>query len=406
MLRYKVCYYLKQWPSVMASCRHVSSVSMQQSDGSKLIDVVNMGSIWTNPTIPYKIGYTDVMPTTPDQVVSSHDEHLLLQYWPRVFQFQAADVNCAREAFKKFTSNRNSWTTADLGRHDDHLSHESTMFGRQGNAERRLYAILANEAIFLIDDLVERLMTSADKDQEAMGLDLVRNVRDITSGTAGELDHRFESTYKHKYPEDYEACRYVADFNARLHQGLKSIMSADMLKFVSRAFFRSHDRSLDEYKFWKDAISRNEHASYEHFVAIKSEASFFSVNGLTNYNERDIQYIHFDHPILILAGLINQASNDLYSYPKEQAAGLNPYNMIQKAIMADKMSLKEALIVNIHRRNEYMRTLEISYDVLQGDAKLAAEAPLTIMAGWEKYFRETRRYGWTNIGEPSETLAA
>ncbi|KAI1305310.1 hypothetical protein HDE_01466 [Halotydeus destructor] len=401
MLCSKVCRYLKQWPNVMACCRQVSSVSRQQSDDTKLTDVINMGSVWTNPTIPYKIGYTDVMPTTPDQVVSSHDEHLLLQYWPRVFQFQAADVNCARDAFKQFTSNTNSWTIADLQRHDDQLSHESTMFGRQENPERRLYAILANEAIFLIDDLAEKLMTSADKGQESMGLDLVLNCRNIICGTAHKLDDRFDSAYREKYPKEYDECAYLADFNARLYQGFKRTMSVDMLKFVERAFFRSYNKNLEEYTFWKDAILKNQHATHETFVEIKSGASFFAVNGVTNYNDLDIQYIHFDHPILILTTLMNQASNDLFSYPKEQAAGLNPYNMIQKAIMADKMSLKEALTSNIHRRNEYMRTLEISYDILRGDAKKAAEAPLTIMAGWEKYFSETRRYGFTNIGEPS-----
>ncbi|KAI1305314.1 hypothetical protein HDE_01462 [Halotydeus destructor] len=370
----------------------------QDSNGGKVTDIINMASVWTNPSIPYKFGYTDVMPSTPDHVVSPHDSDLLLQYWPSVLLFRIPDVNCVRDAFKQFTSGSTSWTTADLERHDDLLYHESNMFGRQDSAERRLYSLLSYEAVFLVDDITEQLMLSGNKKKQVMALDFVAIIRDIISGRTDELEERFSSQYKHEFPEEYETCKYLADFNARLYQGFKKTMSSQLLKVVSDAYVRSYNSNLDEYQFWKDANSKSEHATLEQFVKIKTGASFYSATGLTSYYDTDIQYIHFDHPMLILSSLMNQACNDLYSYPKEQKAGLNPFNMIQKAIMKDKMSMKDALVSNIHRRNEYMKTLEISYNILQGAAKTAAEAPLKTMASWERYTSTTRRYGWTDIG--------
>ncbi|KAI1294239.1 hypothetical protein HDE_06202 [Halotydeus destructor] len=386
---------LKQYANIVSSVRHVSSTSRFKGN---LTDVVNMASIWTNPAIPFKIGYTDKMPDTPELVVSSGDENLLLQYWPKKFMFQAADVSCSRDAFKQFTASKQSWTKSDLERHDDLISHESFLYGRQDVAERRLHALLACESVFLVDDLTETLVASDDKLQEAMAFDFILHCRDIMNGTADELDGRFDSLYKGRFPQEYEDCRYLADFNTRLYQGFKNTMSSDMLNVLAKAYSRSYHRTLDEYKFWKDATLRNEHATLDKFIHIKSESSFFAVCSIVNYNDSDLEYISFDHSIQTLTTMINQACNDLFSYPKEQEAGLNPFNMLQKAIMADKMSVKEALITNIQRRNDYMRALEVSYDVLSDSAKRAAEAPLTIMAGWEKYFSGTRRYGWTDVG--------
>ncbi|KAI1294789.1 hypothetical protein HDE_05746 [Halotydeus destructor] len=367
----------------------------RQSDTAKPIGVIDMNSIYTNEAIPFKFGYTDKMPATLDQVVSPHDDQLLLQYFPPAFMFKPTDrLDCTRENFKQFVSGPRKWSTADLERHDDLISHERVV-GRQNHPGRRLCALLAIESIFLIDDLVEPFITSEDKVNEKMAFDIVKICRDIKCGTAVGLDQTFVSLYKDRFPEEYEGCQYLADFNARFYQLCKKNLSPKMLSFVADVYYRSYGHLIGEYEFWQGAKLENQHAPLKKFIEIKTGASYFAVNQIINYYDTDIDYINFDHPILTMATLVNQASNDLYSYPKEQEAGVNPFNMIQKAIMADKMTMKEALVANIQRRNEYMRALETSYDVLRGDARTAALAPLTLLAPWEKYFSETRRYGWT-----------
>ncbi|KAI1305308.1 hypothetical protein HDE_01464 [Halotydeus destructor] len=396
MFRRQLCSHLKAWTSSGSKTRQVCS-SNQDSNITKKAKVIPMDSIWTNPDLPFKVAYTDVMPATPDQVVSPHDSNLLLQYLPQIFNYQPDNVTCIRDEFKKFTSNKDTWTAADLERHEIYLTYQSDIFWRQRDPDSRLLAVLTADAIILMDDLAEKLMTSGDPGKEAMVRDFLFNCRDTLCGTADQLDQRFESLYKDKYPTEYEEGKYLVDFNARLYQRYKANMSPTKLAFISKVMFRSYNKVLYEYKFWKEALARNEHATFETFVKTKSDSSFFALGSMVNYYDSDIEYINLDHPMQILVTLIEQACNDLYSYPKEQAVGLNPFNMIQRFIVVDKMSLKDALITHIHSRNEFMRALEISYSVLQGDAKIAAEAPLTIMTGWEKFSIKTRRYGWTEV---------
>ncbi|KAI1294713.1 hypothetical protein HDE_05921 [Halotydeus destructor] len=260
-----------------------------------------------------------------------------------------------------------------------------------------MYTLVYLETVYVLDDICEECVLSGDERLVEMAFDLIDACQAILSGRENEAT--FDSKYQDSYPELLEKIEYSLGLSRRLHHGLATNMGTPLLKAVESAGYRTFDKLKEEYKFWLSALERKEHASVDRFINIKSASSFFAVLNMADYWDEDLHHVNFDHPVQLLSTFVNQASNDLFSYPKEDNAGLNPFNMIQQSIMSDKMSVKDALVSNIHRRNGYMRALELSYMVLEGPAKMAAQAPLRTMAGWERYFSHTRRYGWTNIGE-------
>ncbi|KAI1294926.1 hypothetical protein HDE_05917 [Halotydeus destructor] len=379
--------------------RHFSS-GQEKKKLPEFLEVVKQGAIWTHPKIPYKIGYTDVYPETHGDVVSPDDPNMLLHYWPKSFKFVVPYFSSFRTEVKEFLSDGRHWTKNDIDRHEDLISHESTLVGRQPDKERRLYTLIYLEAIFIFDDLCEVCILSGHKELYDMAFEVIPICQAILSGSGHGV--QLDPKYKEKFPIQYAEGVYMIEFSRRLHAGYVKTMTPRLLKAVESASDRSFERLKEEYKFWYGALARKEHAPLDKFISLKAVSSFFSCCNIADYLDSDLDFMSFDHPVQTLATLVCQASNDLFSYPKENDAGLNPYNMVQKSHMTDKLSVKDALITNIHRRNGYVRALELCHMVMEGPAKVACEAPLRTMAGWERYFQLTRRYGWTNIGADAE----
>ncbi|KAI1294714.1 hypothetical protein HDE_05920 [Halotydeus destructor] len=335
---------------VRLSGRHFSS-GQKKKRLPKFLEVVKQGAIFTHPKIPYKICYTDVYPETHGDVVSPDDPDMLLHYWPKSFKFVVPYFSSFRAEVKEFLSDGRHWTKNDIERHEDFISHESTLVGRQPDRERRLYTLIYYEGILILDDLCEVCILSGHRELYDMALAVIPICQAILSGSGHGV--QLDPKYKEKFPIQYAEGVYMIEFSRRLHAGYVKTMTPRLLKAVESASHRSFERLKEEYKFWP-------------------VSSFIPCCNIANYLDSDLDFMGFDHPVQMLASL------------------------------ADKMSVKDALITNIHRRNGYVRALEFCHMVMEGPAKVACEAPLRTIAGMERYFQLTRRYGWTNIGADTE----
>ncbi|KAI1305311.1 hypothetical protein HDE_01467 [Halotydeus destructor] len=360
---------------------------------------VDSECIMTHSMLPYKLGYSHVWSKDEGSVVSREDPDLLLQYWPMKFRFEIPELESCETEFRTWLDKHdNHWSDEDRLRHKNLISYQTFLSGWQTDKQRRLMTLKLIEVTYVNDDLLEELIVSDDPRKETMGKECATIVRAIMSGhdTPG-----MSTRYRKAHPKLYFACCENIEMYRELKQEFNQVMSPVLLKAFEKIAYRTYDAVLQEYKLWKTAMAENRHVTLEEFEKIKT-SGLFQIITFHNMDEEDIPYladVGDKKKLLFLGGLLNQASNDLYSFPKENRFH-HPFNMIQRALVTDKLPLKQALIVNIQRRNEHMRQAEDIYFNAPSTAQRTFLKGFKTVAAWECYLRHATRYGWTSV-QPS-----
>ncbi|KAI1305165.1 hypothetical protein HDE_01457 [Halotydeus destructor] len=347
---------------------------------------------FSHPGAPFTLGYTDVMPRCLEAIVSRDNPNLYLQYWPKEYQVTIDNSpTCTRE-FLDWTAGRAEWTDIDRKRHEDEANQEMIMRGWQPDPQRRLAAMKFCETLYHFDDVGEKLICSGDEVHEAMGLHMVAICRDMLAGRSNDAEicsRRYD-----QYPSEVKLCQDTINMYRDVYQDFKKLMSPRLLKLFQETCHKSFNVSLDEHALMKETLASNRYITLQEFNDIKSVTSFIVLDALNTCDDEDVNFFRPDNSMMIMTSLVAQILNEYCSYAKDNHIHC-PFNTLQGAMVSDKMTLEQALMEHINRKNEYVRAFEVALSILPSEAEKSAVKAMKMMCGWEYFQTHSTRYGWT-----------
>ncbi|KAI1305162.1 hypothetical protein HDE_01458 [Halotydeus destructor] len=262
----------------------------------------------------------------------------------------------------------------------------------QPDPQRRLAAMKFAEGLFNFDDVGEKMVCSGDEAKEAMGLHMVAICRDMLAGRSNVTE--ICSRQYDKFPLEVKQCQDTINMYRDVYQDFKKLMSPRLLKRFQETVYKSFNVNLDEYALMKETLESNRYITLQEFKDIKSVTSFIVLDAVTTCDDEDVDFFRLDNSMMLLTSMVAQVSNECYSYARDNHVH-SPFNTLQGAIVSNKMTLKQALMEHINRKNEYVRAFEVSLSILPPEAKKSAVKAMKMMCGWEYFQSRSSRYGWT-----------
>ncbi|KAI1289254.1 hypothetical protein HDE_08890 [Halotydeus destructor] len=343
-----------------------------------------------------KLGYTNKYSSNISDIVDKTDSKLLRKYWPDHFKYAIPAAPSCMDDFMTWAKGYESiWFERDTLRHLDLSRLETILAGWQNNYERRLLALKLIEVPLAFDDMAELLIRSGNAVREELCLTTFANARDMMAGLSWTpLD---VSKYKDVCPKEAEACKEYERAFVDITEGSKQQMSPIYLRAFQKATYESMDAVFIEYDQWRKHQAVNKYVSKKDFMVVRPLCSLFPYCLWTSIDEEDVEYLNLKSPLVRTISLIDAIDNDLWSHPKEANAH-NPWSSVQK-FMAEGLSPRDAMIKAVHTRNNWMRSVELTYETLTEPCRHSIDKNLKMMVGWELFQSFGSRYGYKDREE-------